>query len=138
MWTLGYFLAGVLFLFWLPGLTIIMVLLYPVLLVGHALIFGSIDAARSRNQSCERSTLTQDSNSSHDIPPQDAAPVIDDVALQKRSDEVREQLRLQDELIAQNEVQSGQSFSHHHDLPSPPPSEAFTSWQDRLEAEAQR
>lgn len=135
MWTLGYFLVALLCLFGLSGISIIMVLLYPVLLVGHAIIFGSIEAAQNRREAREAAKQSYEPQGFEQQTQEDITPSVNPSLMINRKEEWLEQIRLQDVETAEAQAPSEQSFEHHHEVMSTAFSDDHTSWQERLEAD---
>ena len=136
MWFWGYVAVGFLMLFWLPGISIIMLFLFPVLLIGHSFITGVIDGSRNRRAAREAANQFNEPQGSEQLSHEDVKPSVDAALLSKRSEESFELARQQEIEAAEAQASSEQSFSHHHEVLSSSPAEEFTSWQDRLEAEA--
>lgn len=136
MWFWSYVAVGFLMLFWLPGISIIMLFLFPVLLIGHSFITGVIDGSRNRRSAREAAKQSHEPQGSEQLPHEDVKPSVDPVLLSKRSEASFELARQQEVEAAEAQASSEQSFLHHHEVSSPSTAEEFTSWQDRLEAEA--
>ena len=138
MWTICYWIVAFLCLFGLPGISIIMVLLYPVLLVGHSIIFGSIEAAQNRREAREAAKQSYDPQGAEQPTDEDVKPSLDPALLRKRSEESFELIRLQEVEAAEAQAPSEQSFDRHHEVTTSAIADDHSSWQDRLEAEARR
>ncbi len=134
----SYWIVAFAFLFWLPGISIGMLLLYPVFFVVNALIRMSVEGSRGRElQRTQATQLYSDAPSEEPDQSQDLPKVDPDVS-RNNAVEALELQRQIDAQTAESELSSEQSISHHNESLSSQDVDVHATWQDRLEAEAIR